>query len=188
MAALTSELEAVNILLAAINEAPAATLEDFGIPYLSAARACLTELSRTVQTVGWHFNTEDAFPLTKDGNGYLPLPSDTLKVTADDRNIVQRGAYLYDKTNHTKVFTTIPTVSIVRLLVWDDLPQAARNYITVRAARIFQTRELGSESQFRFSEYDEQVALKVIQEAEAETGQYNYFTDSNSVQSILSFN
>ena len=185
MAALTSELEAVNILLAAINEAPAATLNDSGIPYLAAAYACLTEISRSVQTVGWHFNTEDDYPLVLDSNGFLPLPSDTLKVVADDRDHVQRGAFLYDKANHTKVFAKPQSVTIVRLLPWDDLPQAARNYITIRAARIFQTRELGSESQFRFSEYDEQVALKVIQEAEAETGQYNYFTDSQSVASII---
>ena len=186
MAALTTELEAVNTLLAAINEAPAATLEDFGIPYLAAARDCLTEVNRSVQNVGWHFNSEDDYPLVRDQTNRVVLPSNTLKVVAEERNIVQRGSLLYDKENHTYSFAdATPKAALVFLLPWDELPQAARQYITVRASRVFQTRELGSESQFRFSEYDEQVALKVLQEAEAETGQYNFFNDSQSVASII---
>lgn len=183
--ALTTELEAINTLLAAINEAPAATLEDQGIPYLATARATLNEISRAVQAIGWHFNSEDDYPIPLTAEGKASIPINCLKVVASDPNVIQRGTYLYDKGTHSWTFTTAPTASIVQCLEWAELPQCARHFIMIRAARIFQTRQLGSESQYRFSADDENMAERILQEAEAETGQYNYFSGSQSVSAAL---
>ena len=46
----------------------------------------------------------------------------------------------------------------------------------MRAARVFQTRVLGSETLQKFHEDDEGMALIDLNEAEGDTGDYNIFT------------
>lgn len=184
--ALTTELEAVNTLLGALGESPVNSLQAPEVAELSAAKAALDEISREVQTVGWHFNTEDAFPLVRDNNGRIQLPSNTLKVVLpkkylDRMNVVQRGLKLYDKKAHTDVFKEDIEATLITLLPWDELPQVARHYIMVRSSRVFQARQLGSDTQFRFSQKEEEDALNHLTEAEGETGNFNMFTDSPSV-------
>lgn len=187
--ALTSELEAINTMLAAVGESPINSLEVSGLADVAAARAALDEISREVQTVGWHFNTEEEYPLLRGITGRIGLQPNCLKAgftrTHPDLQVVQRGAKLYDKKNHTDIFTADLKASAVFLLAWDELPQVARHYIMIRASRIFQTRTLGSDTQFRFSHEEEEAALKALHEAEGETGGYNVFGSSSSVMSIL---
>ena len=66
---LTSELEAVNIMLEACDEAPVTSLVQSGIYPLDRAKGILSETSRVVQSLGWRFNTEYEFPLTRDEAG-----------------------------------------------------------------------------------------------------------------------
>lgn len=185
--ALTSELEAVNTLLHAISEAPINTLEVTGLADVSAARATLDEISREVQLVGWHFNTEEEYPLPRDVSNRITVPANTLKcvIQGTSSDITQRGLRLYDKTNHRDTFTEDLKGRVVVLLPWSELPQVGRHYIMVRAARIFQARTLGSDTQFSFSSDEEKTARKNLDEAEGETGNYNLFTGSNSVTSIM---
>ena len=186
--ALTSELGAVNTLLAAISESPINTLEVSGVADVASARATLDEVSREVQLVGWHFNTEDAYPLPRDTSNRVTLPANTLKCSVQGSSgleITQRGLKLYDKTNHKNTFTDDLKGTLVFLLPWEELPQVARHYIMVRAARIFQARTLGSDTQFKFSQREEDSAEKSLKETEGETGNYNMFTGSNSVTSIM---
>lgn len=184
--ALTSELEAVNTLLAAIAESRINTLEVTGLADVSAARATLDEISREVQLVGWHFNTEEDYPLPRDTSNRITVPANTLKcvVQGSSFDITQRGLRLYDKTNHRDTFTDDLKARVIVLLPWDELPQVARHYIMVRAARIFQARTLGADSQFSFSEEEERSAKKSLDETEGATGSYNMFS-SNSVTSIM---
>lgn len=186
--ALTTELEAVNTLLGAIGESPINSLAVTGLADVSSAKAALDEISREVQSTGWHFNTEDGFPLSRDPSGRIYVPANALKVLLpkkylDTMNVVQRGLKLYDKKHHTDIFTADLEAGVVFLLGWDELPQVVRHYIMVRASRIFQARTLGSDTQFRFSEEEEGTAKREVQEAEGETGNYNMFTDSYSVAS-----
>ena len=53
-----TELEAVNILLTTIGEAPVNTLTGNQVTDVSIANQVLNEVSREVQSQGWHFNTE----------------------------------------------------------------------------------------------------------------------------------
>jgi hypothetical protein len=185
---MTSQLEAVNTLLESIGETRVNSLDATGFADVASAIATLTEISRAVQTVGYHFNTESEYPLPRDNANRIPLPTNVLKVTVQGSSgidITQRGSRLYDKTNHRDTFEGDQTGAVVLMLPWDDLPQSARTYIMVRGARVFQARTLGSDTQFRFSAEEEMDAEKVLNESEGETGNYNIFTGSNSVTSIM---
>lgn len=185
----TTELEAVNILLACIEESPVVSLDDAGLVDVAMAKATLSEVSRAVQKRGWHFNVEEDYPLNRDGDSYIPVPSNVAKLKpARDhahKQIAHRGVKLYDLKNHTYTFTEDIKVDVTLLLPFEELPEAARHYIAVRAGRVFQGRVLGSETLHKFTEEDEAQALVDLAEAEGDTGDYNVIRDNSTGQSIL---
>lgn len=186
---LTTELEAVNTMLSCIGESPINSLEVTGVEDADAAKAVLNEVSRQVQSIGWHFNSETDYSLVRDVDGFINVPSNTITVDTTDEfynyDVVQRGLRLYNKKDHTFVFDKTLKVDIVLLLPWDELPQAARRYIEISAARVFQVRRLGSDTLHKFSEMDELKALSVLKDNEGETGDYNVLSGSYSVANIL---
>ncbi|SMG43232.1 hypothetical protein [Paraburkholderia susongensis] len=183
--AFMTELEAVNMCLAAIGESPVNTLQNSGLADVASARAKLTEFSRTVQSTGWAFNTEHGFPLTRAADGTITAPLNVLKVSIDRRvsaaQVAQRGQRIYDKKNHTYVFTEDLKADVVFFLDWDELPQTARQYIAVCAARSFQATAFTSDTIDKLTENDELKALVALKDAEGDNGEYNMFYDSYSV-------
>lgn len=186
---LTSELEAVNTMLDAIGESPVSTLDVSGLVDVAKAKATLDEISREVQTKGWYFNTENQYTLPLAPDGTITLPSNFLRVDSASSetsvDAVQRGYRLYDRKGHTYVFQKSIKADVVILLPWEELPQSARQYILIRASRVFQARSLGSETEHRFSKDEEDTSLAILNAAEGEDGDYNMFTGSNSVAFIL---
>ncbi len=186
----TSELEAINLMLSVIGESPVNTVEDTGVVDAVVARQILSQSSRDVQVVGWHWNTEIEYPLAASfPEGELLLPPNTLKVDttgADEGlDLIQRGNRLYDRKNHTFQIGKTVTVEMVVLLPFDQLPEAARSYIVMRAARQFQERMVGSESLWQFNTRDELRAWANLQSAEAETQDLNVFTDNPSIRRVM---
>jgi hypothetical protein len=183
--ALMTELEAVNMCLAAIGESPVNTLSNTGLADVASARAKLLEFSRTVQSTGWAFNTEDQFPLSRATDGTITAPLNALKVSIDraiaSAQVALRGLKLYDKANHTYTFTQDLKATVVFFLDWDELPQTARQYIAICASRSFQGNNLSSDTLDKLTEDDEVKALIALKDAEGDDGQYNMFTDSYSV-------
>lgn len=156
----TTELEAVNEMLGTIGESPVTTLLDSGVVDAAIALQILTSVSRQVQSKGWTFNTDIEYNLTPSlVNNNLVIPTNTLRVdtTAVDfnENLVQRGSRMYDPVNHTYEFTRDYKVNLVTMLDFSELPEPARYYIMVRAARIFQERTVGSATLTGFTEKDE---------------------------------
>lgn len=170
-----TELEAVNDMLSVIGEAPVATIEGDLIPDAALAKSILRKVSSEVQERGWHFNTEYDYPLAPDTNGYIWIPNDVLAVDTEDADIdaVVRGDKLYDRQNHTFVFSRAITATILRLLTFTDMPPAARRYITVRATRQFQERALGSGEIRGATEKDEVDARALMVDQELENGDYS---------------
>lgn len=186
----TTELEAINQMLSVIGESPVNTVEDTGIIDAVVARQILNQSSRDTQVVGWHWNTEIDFPLTQSfPEGELLLPPNTLKVDttgADESlDLVQRGNRLYDRKNHTFAVKKDVLVEIVLFLPFDELPEAARSYIAMRAARVFQERMVGSDTLWRFNANDELKAWSTLQNAEAEAQDMNILSESPSVAAVL---
>lgn len=175
---LLTELEAVNVMLSVIGEAPINTLEGAATVDVIQAKAILSQVSREVQSVGWHFNTEREYPLLPDVNGEIILASNMVLVDADtepDVDVAQRGNKLYDRKNHTFQFKKTLKAEVIYLLGFEDLPQVARQFIVIRAARIFQDRMVGSDTLHGFSAEDEKKALADLKELEGDTGDYSIF-------------
>jgi hypothetical protein len=183
----TSELEAINTILSVIGESPISSLSEISsVADAVTAQSILSEVSRQVQTKGWHFNTEKDFELTPDTfSKEITIPSNTLRVDTSgdsrDTDVVQRGNRLYDRTKHTFQFDKSLKCEIVVLLPFDQLPQAARHYVTIKSARIFQSRTVGSEALYQFTAVDERDALLDLKRAEGITGDYNILTSNPTV-------
>jgi hypothetical protein len=185
----TTTLEAVNQCLFAIGESPVNTVEDSGLVDAVVALRTLGNVSREVQQKGWHWNTEINFSLAPDTDGFLQLPASTLKVDSvgsdQSVDVVQRGNRLYDRANHTYVFSRPLTVELVVMLAFEEIPEAARNYIALRAARRFQQNSVGSTELAGFQSNDEVRALVDLQNAEAETQDYRMLDDNDDVARVL---
>ena len=185
----TTELEAINTMLSTIGESPVNMVEDTGNVDVVIARQILQTASREVQARGWHFNTEINYTITPDSDGYLVLPKTVLKVDTvypdSSKDVVVRGSRLYDREKHTYVFTDAVKVDMTILLTFDELPEVARNYVTIRASRIFQERVVGSDTLHAFNSQDEARAMVSLMEYEADTADLNILSGNYSVYRIL---
>lgn len=185
----TTELEAVNTMLDCINEAPVSSLEVSGLVDVAKAKAILSEVSREVQERGWHFNTEYEYPLVRDGDNFITLATNMVRVDVSRKyhrhDVTQRGNRLYWLNEHTYVFDKDLDGEVVFILPFDELPQVVRQLITIRAARRFQARQLGSDTKHKFSEHDELMAHAAFQSAELNNSDTNMLNSSDSVGRIL---
>jgi hypothetical protein len=168
MPTLTSKLEAVNSMLGHIGESPVNSISNTNALPVSAATAisALDEISRSVQSEGWQFNTEVNVTLSPAGDGSITLSEDILELDPIDTSIdvVQRGLSLFDRSNNTQSFTKALKVNQTRLLDWESLPEPARRYITLQASRVFQGRVVGSRELEALIARDEYKAYAALTE------------------------
>lgn len=183
----TNKLKAVNICLSAMGEPVINSLEDAAVD-AQMASDIVDETSESVQTIGWFWNTE-THTFSPDKSGNIVLPENTITVVVPDDgildNVVQRGLRLFDTDRSSYVFTKPVTLRLIVLLEFDDLPLTAKQFIAIRAARIFQQRSLGSDTLYKFNEADEQRAWAVLMDEEARTMRANVLKDNWSAASIL---
>jgi len=186
----TSELEAVNTMLNTIGEAPVNTLVNMTSVDALAALSVLQSVNRGVQVEGWFFNTEYDYPLVPDIDNNLPLPINLMSVDSSEvsskHDLVQRGSRAYDRKNHTYTFTETVKCDLILLLAFDEIPEAARNYITLKASRILQDRLLGSDSLHQMNREDEYQALTSLRLIESQNADYNILTGNQDVYRIIS--
>lgn len=157
----TTELEAVNICLAAIGESPVSSVEVDGLEDASSALQKLREASRAFQGEGWSFNSDQLYPVARTVAGEIALPPTALHADisrSEGLNGVWRGGKLWDKDNHTFIWTRDVKLDVIWLLPFDDLPEPARAYIAVRAARLFARQQLGGEETEKYTKDDEMRA------------------------------
>lgn len=186
-----TKLEAVNEMLSVIGESPINSLSGSLTQDASMAENLLDRTSREVQMHRWVFNVEDNYPLAVDGDGFIQLPTDCLFCDVDpcrqsaSMDVVVRGTRLYDRKNQTYVFTTSPIyVELTRFLDFEDLPEAARNYITLRAARKFQDRVQGSQADHFYTAQDEQDARAAMRQHELRSGDQTIFSNYNVARTL----
>ncbi len=186
MVAATTELEAVNVMLSVITEAPVTTLDTDTIEDAAVAQTLLAEVSRQFQAQGWHFNRDYDYPMSPDGvTSKIAYPSTAAAVDAMDYtgyNVTKRGAFLWDVTNQTFEFTVDPLYTVVTWLYdFEDLPQTARTYITLQAARRFAKNVMGDEVSVQYTREDEQMARAQFMADDMRKADYNMLTFSNTV-------
>lgn len=187
---LSTKLNAVNTMLSAIGESPVNQLGVLAPADAVLAETILNETAKEVQTEGWHFNTHYDWDLPRNADNKILLPENTARVDLPKYSnpavdIIQRGKYLYDRKNNTTTFPSdVDNITIIFMLDWDDLPEAARRYITIKAARVFGDRTLGSTQHHAYTQQDEMRALATLREYETDTADLTIF-DHNDVSSSL---
>lgn len=173
----TTKLEAINILLTSIGEAPVQQ-EGTGLEEEALASAVLDEVSRAVQLTGWSWNTEENFPLRRDVEGKINVPINTLKADFHTSSYILRGHKVYDKTNHRYTFDKDITARLILVLPWDELPEALRSYVTYRAGRVFQARQVSAQILHEFTRYDEEKAWATLVSSEHEVANVSIFDNA----------
>jgi hypothetical protein len=187
----TSELEAVNIMLSAIGESPVSTLNNASLVDVSLAQSILKETSVDIQSQGLHCNTEINYPLVPNVSGEVIIPNNCVRIdtteASADVDVTQRGNRLYDRKERSfNSFSGTLYVEMVLLLDFSDLPQHVRRYATVKAARRFQARYVGSQTLGGFTEVDEREALVQFERAEKLNEDNNILSDNFDTYKILS--
>tara|TARA_R110000787_G_scaffold94348_3_gene197084 strand:- start:3186 stop:3800 length:615 start_codon:yes stop_codon:yes gene_type:complete len=179
----TTTLGAVNSMLSTIGEAPVNGLNS-GLVEAETAETILNEVSRSVQADGWNFNSEPNYSVAATSDGDVVLPTEiiradlaTTKYRSSTNEYIQRGNKMYDKANHTYNIGKTLKLNVVVLLAFELMPEVARRYVSVKAARIFQERVLGSSTLSQMNRTDEQEALFSLKEHEGDNGDYNIFDD-----------
>ena len=161
-----------------MGEAPVNSLAgQFGLA--KQANDTLKEISRTVQSEGWSFNTDYERTLTRTaGTNEIELSSDISRVKIDpyeypDNEVVQRGLKLYDRRNNTSIFTEDLKADVTYFLDWTDLPEHARQYIMTKAGRTLQEQILGSAALSQINITAEAEARAQFLEEETNAGDHN---------------
>jgi len=167
-------LEAVNVLLETIGVAPVASLltGETNADVETALRSIHTT-SMAVQSQGWDFNTEEGITLDPNPTtGEVALPANCLKVDPSGLDvgewIIARGRKLYDKFNHTLAIGRPVVVDMVVGLDFEDLPQSARTYIAVRAARAFAEGRVTVLNGFTQEQEDEALVAMLHEEDQSD--------------------
>jgi len=183
----TTELEAVNECLSNIGQAPVSSISgDIGVD-AQIALGHVRSTNRELQSAGWFWNTDREAPLTPNIDKNIILPVNTLSVRSDGRDahrsFTQRGALLYDRDKRTFVFDRPVLVEITVGLPFDELPEPARRFVALRAARIFQDRTEGESSVD--DARDEMTAYATLHAEQIRNENNNARSDSYSMELIL---
>jgi hypothetical protein len=186
----TTRIEAINTMLSVIGEPPVNTLTGVNRADVLIASSILDEVSREVQSEGWHFNTDDKVPFIPDVDGYIAIPENVLRLDMTDevygKDLVARNGRIFNKIALSDIWEQGTTLycTVVYLFEFDSIPQAARHYITIRAARIFSNRMVGDKANHQYTSIDEFKALITLKEYEGETGDYTMF-DNYTIGAIV---
>tara|TARA_R100000781_G_C4022252_1_gene107569 strand:- start:52 stop:660 length:609 start_codon:yes stop_codon:yes gene_type:complete len=189
--AATTELEAINIMLAAIGEAPVNKLTGSLPVDVAIAQSTLVEINKAVQAEGWSFNTEIDVTLTRDSANQIILPTDVLRVDANIHqhptiDPIQRGLKLYDRLNNTFTFEEDLICTVVYFREYSEIPEPARRYIVIRAARIFVDRLVSDEGLRTYTQQDEVRARAVLMETDLNNGDHNILRGDPSLTNVFS--
>ena len=186
----TTELECINIMLAAIGEAPINSLVGTLPVDARIAQSTLTEVNKSVQSEGWSFNTETDVTLTRDGSNHVNLPSNVLRVDANIHqhptiDPIQRGLKLYDRQNNKFEFEEDLICTVVYFRTFDEITEQARRYINIKAARVFVDRLVGDQGLRTYTQEDEVRARTILTETDYANADHNLLRGDPSLTSIF---
>lgn len=177
-----TELEAVNEMLMSIGQAPVSTLAISGIQDVNIAKAVLARVQRFVLLYGFDFNTDAEYTLTPDIDGYLKVPEGVLRIDPHEKysELIARthpteGRMIWNKADKSWEFTDPVDFKIVWGTPFDELPESAKAYVAIAAARKFQSQTIGSSALLAFTADDEQRAWSMLLRDDRGTRDTNMF-------------
>lgn len=168
----TTELEAVNAMLATTGDTPVTELTPGLRADVDFALNTVRLVSKSVQAKGWLFNTDREVELSPGVDDTITLDDDVMKVTKslieDNRDVDYsfRAGKLWDRVNNTDQFSDEVIVDITRALDFTDIPEVARALIFIIAGRRYQMQTIGNSELAGFGAEDEKLALAALVEAE----------------------
>lgn len=177
------ELEAVNALLASIGQSPVSTLaSSAAIGDVGLALQFLRSVTRSVQLHGWDFNTDENYTLTPDDQGLIRVPEGVLKIkpTTGGPKLKRRrhpnGDWaIWDGDNLTWTHRLPVAFTVVWGFAFDDLPDCAKDYVTIVAGRKFQQELVGSSNLDNFKAEDEAKSWITLMREERASRDTNVF-------------
>ena len=189
--AATTELEAVNIMLAAIGEAPVNSLTGQVPVDVRIAQSTLIEVNKRIQSEGWSFNTEiDVTLVRNQTTKQIELSTDILRIDANIHqhptiDPIQRGLKLYDRLNNKYEFDEDLICTLVYFRTFNEIPEPARRYITIKAARVFVDRLVSDDGLRSYTEQDEIRARAILMETDLANGDHNLLRGDPSLTSVF---
>lgn len=179
---LLTELEAVNEMLAAIQEAPIASLTDPQGADATTALTLLRRTSREVQSRGWHWNIDLEVPMARLVDGRVPVPAECLRLRTAYRyltryDLTRRGGFVFDNLTRSGVFPEAPVADLMLLRDFEDVPEEARAYILAWATRRFLDRVTGRSDLHSMAGRDEVRALATLRDADADARRLSFLSD-----------
>jgi hypothetical protein len=178
-----TELNAINEVLAAVGQAPVTTLDQTN-PDVSIIQQTLNNVSREVQSEGWHFNKEVNYELIPQSDKTIPIPDNMLQVDLSTRyhggkSVVRRNGKLYDKWKEPRSeayqFDDKVYADIVWYFDWEDLPTPIMDYIVARTAAQCSSRLVGDTIQFQMLQARELTKRANAIEYDCNQADYTYF-------------
>ena len=172
-------LTAVNKLLRSINEPPIETEEDISeLLEASTAASTLIETKREVLTEGWNFNVDKAWAFPPDEQGYITIPQNVLDISSPDGDLIMRDWRLYSRSAQSAIFDEAQELDVIWDTDFNGLTHPIRNYITIRAMRIFQAEQIMDTDVYAYTADDEQQAYVLARRSEGRTKKYNMLSST----------
>jgi len=160
-----------------INQLPVDSEDEFvNVLEAQIAQSVIIETTKEVLSDEWDVNRDEDYSLAPDVNGYINIPANILDIYDTRGRYKMVDWRLYDKQGQTALFAEPVSLSIVWDVPFNALTHPLRNYITIRAARRFQARQVMDTNMYSYSKEDEDMAYKIARRSEAKTGKYNMLT------------
>ena len=174
-----TELSAVNSILGAIGQSPISSLT-FENPEVAFIFNLLRDSNVDVQSEGWHFNTEYHVEFTPV-NDEIAIADNILKLDVSDDwssreyDVINKNGKLYDKLDHTDVWTEAIDLDVVYLYEFEKIPIVFRRYITYRASRMAATQLVANPELVKLLSQQEALARAACMEYECNQGNHSMF-------------
>ena len=178
-----TELSAVNSILGSIGQSPitAINLTALKDPEIALVHNILMEVTKDVQNEGWHFNQEEHVRIEPDENGNFLIPNNYLRFDVHDglydrtRDVVKRDGKLYDKVEHTDIFSGELYFDITYLFDFADIPSAIQRYIISRSSVRAATQVVSNPDLVQLLQLEEAKTLASAREYDCEQGDHTFF-------------
>lgn len=191
----TTETEAVSLMLSMIGENPIADLSAAATnPDAQNALMLLRAETRALQTKQWKFNTDEKKTLSPGVDGKILVPDNASRIlphvaddtpTMRDISLTIRGEggvlKLYDYKNTTFVWTQYLIVDVVYRFTFENLPEPVRFFLLVKAGLKFQSHYDASELRFKLNQSEVAEAMFGLVDYEIADANPNMLNDSGDV-------
>lgn len=175
------KLDAVNLMLASIGQSPVNTLTGTLPVDVNKAVRALDSALREVLTQGWSFNTDYDYELVPDGTDRIAIPAAAMQVDPSHGEdytprydaTAPAGMFLYNRDEQSFTFNRNIEVNIVWSYEFEQIPQHARQYVAMKAARKFQSGIMASAVLHQFTRDDEAEAYATFRRVEKRQKNYN---------------